>query len=82
MVLATAKVLTLLASCNFFNQVRIKLISQLIKDNLRVFKKLLKYFNGTTIYTFIIPCSFVFAKNLDLNLCGLGSVMGFFGSPL
>ena len=35
----------------FSDQIRIRLISQLIKDNSRVLQTLLKYFNGTAIST-------------------------------
>ena len=51
----------------FSDQVRIKLISQLIKGIPRVLQKLLKYFNGTAISAFIIPALLVLSKNLDLN---------------
>ena len=59
-----------------------RLISQLIKHISRVLQKLLKYFNSTAISALIIPCSLVLAKNLDLNLNELESVMLSFGSLL
>ena len=52
------------------NQVRMKLISQLIKGTSRVTLKLLKYFNGTTILiTFLLPEGGIFPVifNLDLH---------------
>ena len=64
------------------DQVRITLISQLIKGILKVLKKLFKYFNDTAISAFIIPRSLVLAKNLDLNLNELESAIGFFCSSL
>ena len=39
----------------FADQVRMRLISQLINDISRVLQKLLKYFNGTTISTSFVP---------------------------
>ena len=52
-----AKVVTLLPSeiTQFADQVRIRLISQLIKGTSRNFQKLPKYFNGGAIFVFIIP---------------------------
>ena len=78
------KVVTLFTSkmIQVADQVRIRLISQLIKGILKVLKKLPKYFNGTAIFAFIIPRSLVLAKNLDLNLNELESVIGFFRSFL
>ena len=61
------------------DQVRIRLISQLIKDISRVLQKSLRYFNGTTISAFTIPQLLALAKNLALNLNELESVMGFLG---
>ena len=45
------------------DQVKIVLTSQLIKDISRVPQKLLKYFNGTIISTFIIPLLSVWPVN-------------------
>ena len=43
------------------DQVKMRLISQLIDGNLRVLRKLLKYFNGTTISTsFLKPAAGAF----------------------
>ena len=39
------------------DQIKIRLISQLIKGISRVVQKLLKYFNGTIIPTFFVPLS-------------------------
>ena len=52
-----AKVVTLLPSeiTQFADQVRIRLISQLIKSTSRNFHKLPKYFNDIAIFAFIIP---------------------------
>ena len=52
----------------FNEQVTIKLISQLIKDISRVLQNLLKYFNGTAIFTFIILALSILSNILDLNL--------------
>ena len=52
---------------NFADQVRIRLISLLIKGISKVLHKLVNYFNGTAIFAFIIPSSLVFFKNFDLN---------------
>ena len=52
------------------DQVKIRLISQLIKGILRVLQKLLKYFNSTAILTsFVLPTAgvFPFIFTLDLN---------------
>ena len=49
---------------NFTDQVRIKLVSQLIKGSSRVLQKLLKYFNGTAIFVFIILALLVLFKNI------------------
>ena len=50
------KFVTLLLSeiPQFADHFRVRLISQLIKSNSRVFQKLLKYFNGTAIFAFMI----------------------------
>ena len=61
------------------DQVRIRLISQLIKDISGVLQKSLRYFNGTAISAFTIPQLLASAKNLALNLNELESVMGFLG---
>ena len=43
-----------------------KLISQLITSS--VTQKLLKYFNDTAIFAFIIPSLLVLSNSFDLNL--------------
>ena len=55
----------------FFDQVIIRLISQLIKDISRALQKSLTNFNGTAIFAFIISLLLVFTKNLALNLNAL-----------
>ena len=50
------------------DRVRIRLISQLVKDISRVAQKLRKYFIGTAFSAFTIPSLLIFAKNLALNL--------------
>ena len=52
----------------FADQVRIRLIWQLIKDVSRVLQKLRKHFKGKTVVTFIITSLLVLSINLDLNL--------------
>ena len=52
----------------FADQVRIGLISQLIKGISRVFQRLFKYYNGTAISTFTILASLIPFNNLGLNL--------------
>ena len=54
----------------------------MIKDIPRVLQKLLKYFNGTAIFAFIIPALLVLSQNFDLNLNGSDSVKTLFGSSL
>ena len=66
----------------FVGQVRIRLISQLIKGILIALQKLLKYFNGTDISAFVIPRSLVSPKNVHLNLNESQSVIGYLGSSL
>ena len=66
----------------FFDQVKIKLISQLIKVISRVLQKLFKYFNGTAIFAFIIPALLVLSKNFDLNVIDSDFVITLFGSFL
>ena len=61
------------------DQVRIKIISQLIKGISRVLQKLLKYFNGTAILTLIIRGLLVFPRNFDLDLNVLDLVILSFG---
>ena len=50
------------------DQVRIRLISQLIKVILPVPQKWFKDFNDTALFLFIIPALLVLSNNLDLNL--------------
>ena len=65
-----AKAVTLFPSeiTQFSDQVRIRLICQLIKDISRVIQKLLKYFDSTAISALIIPALLILFKNLDLNV--------------
>ena len=51
----------------FADQIKIKLILQLIKDISIVLHKLLKYFNGTALSTFTVPSLLELIKNLYLN---------------
>ena len=57
-----------LENTHFSDQVKMRLISQLIKDISRVLQKLLKYFNGTTISTFFVPPAAVLPVIFCLNL--------------
>ena len=50
------------------DQVRTRLILQLIKGFSRVLQKLIKYFNGTALFASIIPSLLVLSKKFDLNL--------------
>ena len=67
---------------NITDQVRIELVSQLIKDISSVLQKLLKYFNGRGIFTFIIPALLVLSKKFDLDLNDSESVTLSFDSSL
>ena len=67
---------------NITDQVRIELVSQLIKDISSVLQKLLKYFNGRGIFTFIIPALSVLSKKFDLDLNDSESVTLSFDSSL
>ena len=51
----------------FVDQLKIRLISQLISGISRVLWKVLKYFNGTDISTFTVPVPSVLFKELYLN---------------
>ena len=64
------------------DQVRIRLISKLIKDISPVPQKWFKYFNDTAIFVFIIPALLILSDNLDLNLSDSELVTGFFGPSL
>ena len=57
------------------DQVKIKLISQLIKGISRVLQNLLKYFKRTPIFRFLILSLSVLSINLDLNLNDTDSVI-------
>ena len=57
------------------DQVRIKLVSQLIKDCLRVFQNIFKYFNGAAISAFIISQLLVSVMIFALNSNELELVM-------
>ena len=66
-----------------YEQVKIRLISQLIKRILRVLQKLLKYFNGTAILTsFVLPLAGYFPVIFTLDLNDSESVKVEFGSSL
>ena len=65
------------------DQVRIKLISQLIKGISRVLQKLLKYFSGTALLTsFVLAASDVLYANFALNLNDSESAIIAFGSSI
>ena len=67
----------------FLDQVKIRLISQLINDILRAIQKLLKYFNGTDISKyFVLRSSGVFPVILILDLNDSDSVILSFDSSL
>ena len=57
------------------NQVRSRLISQLIKGISRVFQKWIKYFNLKVISKFPVPSLSTLFANVDLNLNDLKSVI-------
>ena len=48
----------------YFDKIRIRWILQLIKDILRVFQNLIKYFKSTALPAFIIPALLVLPINL------------------
>ena len=51
------------------NQVRIKIVSELYKKISKVFQKvLLKYFDDTTIFPFVIPALLLLSKNHDAKI--------------
>ena len=65
--------LLLLDNTHFSDQVKMKLISQLIKDISRVLEKLLKHLNGTIISTSFVPFAatgllVIFCLNLNEEL--------------
>ena len=68
-VIANAVALVSLGNTYLSDQIKIRLILPLIKDNSGVFQKLLKYFNGTTIPTSVLPLAAVlpFIFGLTLN---------------
>ena len=53
---------------NFSDQVKMKLVSQLIKGISRVLQKLLKYFNCTILSTSFLPLAAVLPVIFCLNL--------------
>ena len=59
----------------FNDQIKIKLISQLIKSILRVLQKLPRYLNDKAIFTSTVLSSSILFLNLDLILIDLESVM-------
>ena len=50
------------------DQVKIRLISQLVKSLSRALQKLIKYFNEKAIFRFVIPGLLVWSKNFDLMI--------------
>ena len=65
------------------DQVRMRLISQLIKGISRVLQKLLKYFNGTDISTSVVlPAAPVFPVIFSLGLSNSEFSKVVFGSTL
>ena len=67
----------------FSDQVKMRLLSQLIKGISRVLQKLLKYFNGTAILTSsVLPSAGGFPVIIILNLNDLDFVILSFGSSL
>ena len=66
----------------FPEQFKSRVTSQFINCVSRVLQKLLKYFNGTTIFTFAVPGLLVLSVIFYLNLSDLESVMFSFGSSL
>ena len=65
-VIAKVVTMSLWEIIKFAIYVRMKLISQLIISS--VTQKLLKYFNDTAIFAFIIPSLLVLSNSFDLNL--------------
>ena len=65
-VIAKVVTMSLWEIIKFAIYVRMKLISQLIISS--VTQKLLKYFNDTAIFAFIIPSLLVLPNSFDLNL--------------
>ena len=63
----------------FAEQNRIRLVSQLIKDNSRVLQKLLKLCNGAAISTFTVTASLVLVNYLNLNINNLEFLIGLLG---
>ena len=66
----------------FCDQFRSRVTSQFINGISRVLQKLLKCFNGKTIFTFAILALLVLSVIPDLNLNDLESVMLSSGSSL
>ena len=62
--------------------VRIRPISQLIRDISRVLQKLLKSFDGTVITAPVMPSLLVLFNNLDLSLNASESPIGYLGSSM
>ena len=62
--------------------VRIRPISQLIRDISRVLQKLLKSFDGTVITAPVMPSLLVLSNNLDLSLNASESPIGYLGSSM
>ena len=65
----------------FADQVRIRLIPQLVKRISKVLQKLLN-FNGIVVFAFIIPSLLVFSNNFHLNLNDSDFVITLPGSSL
>ena len=64
----------------FYDQLKSRVTSQFINGISRVLQELVKYFTGTTIFTFAIPELLVLSVILDLTLKDLESFMLSFGS--
>ena len=67
-VIANVVAFVSLDNTHLLDQVKMRLISQLIKDISRILQKLLKYFNGTIISTFSVLQSAVLPVIFCLNL--------------
>ena len=71
-----------LEKIHFTDHVTIKLISQLIKDILRVLQTFLKHFNGIAIFTILFSALLVLFNNPNLNVNDLNILMGLLGLSL
>ena len=57
-----------LDNTHFADQVKMRLISQLIKGTSRVLQKLLKYFNGAIVLTSFVPAATILPVIFCLNI--------------